>query len=178
MSITDSGISIAHLNNSENISRSDLLAYKSLSLQEVEERDLEVHYMSYYRKWVPQENYYYAMKNTSFEPSPVRTIGSYSKYSGLDDKIEWLHYYIMYIKFGMGRTTADAAQEIRTGKITREEGVALTRKYDGEFPDEHLDDFLEYTGLSRGDFFVALGSFRPKNIWKKKEDTRVLKYQN
>ena len=77
----------------------------------------------------------------------------------------------MDIKFGMGRTIADAAQEIRTGKITREEGVALIRKYDGEFPDEHLDDFLEYTGLSRGDFFVALDSFRRKNLWKKKEDT-------
>jgi hypothetical protein len=32
MSITDSGLSVAHLNTSENISRSDLLAYKSLSL--------------------------------------------------------------------------------------------------------------------------------------------------
>ena len=59
------GLSIADLDNKENISRSDLLAYKSPSLQEVEERGLEVHYMSYYRKWVPQENYYYAMKNTS-----------------------------------------------------------------------------------------------------------------
>jgi hypothetical protein len=171
------GLSITDLDNKENISRSDLLAYKSPSLEEVEERGLEVHYMSYYRKWVQQENYYYAMKNTCFEPSPKRTIGSYSKYSGLDDKLELLDYYMRYIKFGMGRATFDAAQEIRTGKITREEGVALVRKYDGEFPEENLGDFLEYTGLSRDDFFKALDSFRPKILWKKKEDTWVLKYQ-
>ena len=171
------GLSIADLNNKKNISRSDLLVYKSPSLQEVEEKCLEVHYMSYYRKWVPQENYYYAMKNTCFEPSPTRTIGSYSKYSGIDDKLELIDYYMRYIKFGMGRTTFDAAQEIRTGKITREEGVALVRKYDGEFPEEHLDDFLEYTGLSRDEFFIALDSFRPKNLWEKKEDTWILKYQ-
>ena len=171
------GLSITDLDSKENISRSDLLAYKSPSLQEVEERGLEVHYMSYYRKWVPQENYYYAMKNTCFEPSPKRTIGSYSKYSGLDDKLELLDYYMRYIKFGMGRTTFDAAQEIRTGKITREEGVALVRKYDGEFPEEHLGDFLEYTGLSKDNFFMALDSFRPKNLWTKKEDTWVLKCQ-
>jgi hypothetical protein len=165
------GLSITDLDNKENISRSDLLAYKSPSLEEVEERGLEVHYMSYYRKWVQQENYYYAMKNTCFEPSPKRTIGSYSKYSGLDDKLELLDYYMRYIKFGMGRATFDAAQEIRTGKITREEGVGLVRKYDGEFPEENLGDFLEYTGLSRDDFFKALDSFRLKILWKKKEDT-------
>ena len=172
-----SGMSIADLSNRENISRTDLLAYKSLSRQEVEANGLEVHYMSYYRKWVPQENYYYAMKNTCFEPSPTRTTGSYSKYSGLDDKFEWFHYYMMYIKFGMGRATADAAQEIRTGKITRDEAVALVRKYDGEFPEQHLDDLLEYIGLSRDEFFVALDSFRPKNLWEKKENAWVLKYQ-
>jgi N-acetyl sugar amidotransferase len=172
-----SGMSIADLSNRENISRADLLAYKSVSRQEVETNGLEVHYMSYYRKWVPQENYYYAMKNTCFEPSPTRTIGSYSKYSGLDDKVEWFHYYMMYIKFGMGRATADAAQEIRTGKITRDEAVALVRKYDGEFPEQHLDDLLEYIGLSRDEFFVALDSFRPKNLWEKKEKAWVLKYQ-
>ena len=40
------------------------------SLQELEEAAIEVHYMSYYRKWVPQENYYYAVEKTGFEPTP------------------------------------------------------------------------------------------------------------
>ena len=77
---------------------------------------------------------------------------------------------MMYIKFGMGRATADAAQEIRTGKITREEGVALVRKYNGEFPKGHLGTFLEYTGLSKGHFFMVLDSFRPKKSIGKKRD--------
>lgn len=171
------GLSIVDLNNKENISRSDLLVYKSPSLQEIEESGLEVHYMSYYRKWVGQENYYYAMKNTCFEPSPTRITGSYSKYSGIDDKFEWIDYYMRYIKFGMGRATFDANQEIRTGKMTRDEAVALVRKYDGEFPKEHLGDLLEYMGLSIDEFFVTLDSFRSKNLWAKKEDTWVLKYQ-
>ena len=77
--------------------------------------------MSYYIKWVPQENFYYAKKHTMFEPNPPRTPGTYSRYSSFDDKIDFLHYYCMLIKFGMGRATWDAAQEIRSGKITREE---------------------------------------------------------
>ena len=37
------------------------------------------------------------------------------------------------IKFGIGRATYDAVQEIRNQKITREEGVNLVRKYDTNF---------------------------------------------
>jgi len=38
------------------------------------------------------------------------------------------------IKFGIGRATYDTAQEIRNGDITREEGIALVRRFVGEFP--------------------------------------------
>ena len=170
------GVSVEDLMKKHDLTRSDLLVYKSPSLQEIEAADLKVHYMSYYRKWVPQENYYYAMKHTSFEPSPTRTSGSYSKYSGLDDKLEWFHYYMMYIKFGMGRATADAAQEIRSGKITREEAVALVRKYDGEFPEQHLIDVLEYTGLTEAELFALIDSFRSPDLWDKRDGEWVLKH--
>ena len=33
----------------------------------------------------------------------------------------------MGIKFGIGRATTDAAQEIRSGDITRDEGVLLVK---------------------------------------------------
>ena len=34
----------------------------------------------------------------------------------------------MYIKFGIGRATSDAAHEVREGHITREEGIELVKK--------------------------------------------------
>lgn len=37
------------------------------------------------------------------------------------------HYFTTLIKFGIGRATYDAAQEIRNGKITRSEGVSTLR---------------------------------------------------
>jgi hypothetical protein len=60
--------------------------------------------------------------------------GTYTKFSSLDDKIDGQHYYTTFVKFGVGRSTADACRDIRDGFITREEGIALVRKYDGEFP--------------------------------------------
>ena len=48
----------------------------------------------------------------------------------------------MGIKFGIGRATTDAAQEIRSGDITREEGVLLVNKFDHEYPDRFADEIF------------------------------------
>tara|TARA_B100001057_G_scaffold192201_2_gene193163 strand:+ start:1763 stop:2962 length:1200 start_codon:yes stop_codon:yes gene_type:complete len=164
------GVPIKDLYESHNLTRADLIPYRSPTMEDVTSKNLEVHYMSYYRKWVPQENYYYAMKNTHFEPSETRTTGSYSKYSGLDDKLEWLHYYMMFIKYGMGRATADAAQEVRTDKITRDEAVKLVQLYDSEFPVQHLPDYLDYMDLDEKKFFEIIDSFRSEVLWEKDDN--------
>ena len=131
---TISGIPVHNIINDYGIPLSDLTMYRPLDQDKVNSVGTEVHYLSYYTKWDPQEMYYYAAENTGFRPNPVRTQGTYSRYAGIDDVIEWLHFYMIFIKFGIGRATYDAAQEIRNQKITREEGVALVHKYDHEFP--------------------------------------------
>ena len=69
----------------------------------------------------PKKCFTYASENLGFKPNNERTEGTYSKYNSIDDKIDNLHYYTTYIKFGVGRASYDSAQEIRNGKITREE---------------------------------------------------------
>ena len=64
---------------------------------------------------------------------PFRTQGTYSKYNSIDDKIDDLHYYTTFIKFGIGRTTYDASQEIRNNHLNYEEAMKLIKKYDGNF---------------------------------------------
>jgi hypothetical protein len=121
--------------------------------------------MSYYRKWVPQENYYYAVKNTGFQPNEKRTNGTFSKYAGIDDIMEDLHYYMQYIKFGMGRCTWDAAQEIRTGKLNREEAISLVKKFDAESPLKDSNNILNYLNITLAEFYSIVDSFRPKHLW-------------
>ena len=82
--------------------------------KELSSFNVNIHYLGYYLKWIPQEAYYYSVKNCDFKPRPYRTQGTYSKYNSIDDKIDDLHYYTTYIKFGIGRTTYDASQEIET----------------------------------------------------------------
>ena len=61
--------------------------------------NFEVHHMSFYKYWDPQENFYYASKNCGFETNQERTEGTYSKYSSIDDKVDNFHYYkLLYLQ--------------------------------------------------------------------------------
>ena len=82
----------------------------------------------------------------------------------------------MYIKFGFGRTTSDAAHEVRDGHITREEAIALVRRYDGEFPQKHYNTFLEYIDVTEDEFWQIVDRFRLPHIWKKENGEWKLRY--
>ena len=71
------------------------------------------------------------------------------------------------IKFGIGRATYDSSQEIRNEKITREEGVALVRKYDLEFPTKYFNEILEYMNISKDTFWKVIDQNRSPHLWKK-----------
>jgi len=160
------GCTISELIDNHSLSFHDLLPYQSPSQSDVEDAGVEVHYMSYYRKWVPQENYYYAVENTGFKPNPKRRDGSFSRYAGIDDAMEDLHYFLQVIKFGMGRCTWDAAQEVRTRKLERDEAVGLVRKYDQDVPSEYLVDILEYLDIDEENFWSTINLFRSKHLWE------------
>ena len=138
--------------------------------------EIKVHYLGYYLKWDPQECFYYAVENTGFKPNTERTEGSYSKYTSIDDKTDPFHYYTTLIKFGLGRASYDASQEIRNGKITRQEGVDLVKKYDSEFPSKYFQEFLNYVGYDDQEFHEIIDSFRPEYLWQKSEGQWGLKH--
>jgi N-acetyl sugar amidotransferase len=133
----------------------------------------QIHFFGYYKKWDPQENFYYCSENTGFSTNPDRTEGTYSKYASLDDRLDGLHYYLAFIKFGIGRATSDSAHEIRDGKITREEGVSLVHKFDGEFPIKHFQECCEYMGLTAQTALKIIDSWRDPRIW----DGQRLRYK-
>lgn len=161
------GVSIAELKEKHKVTLNDLRPFLPADHKDLEKSDMQVHYLGYYVKWTPQEAYYYSVEHTNFKARPFRTQGTYSKYNSLDDKIDDLHYYTTHIKFGLGRATYDASQEIRNKHITREEGVALVKKFDGEFPDRYLQEVLDYIELKPEEFLRLCDEFRSPHLWKK-----------
>jgi N-acetyl sugar amidotransferase len=170
------GVPVKDLIKEHNFRESDFEAYLPADIAKVRAKGVEFHYLGYFVKWHPQDVYYYSLKHSDFVPNYHRTEGSYSKYSSLDDKIDWLHYYARYIKFGQGRATNDSSQEIRNGDLTRDEGVKLIQRFDGETPEIYQKECLEYMGITQERFEEIIDGFRPKHLWKKENGHWALKH--
>ena len=153
------GTSLKDLNEVYGVDEVDLQPYLPADPELVEQKGVEVHYLGYYLKWHPQSCYYYSVEHGGFEASPERTPGTYSKYNSIDDRIDDFHYYTTRVKFGIGRATYDAAQEIRSGDITRDEGVALVKRFDHEFPERFAEEIFRYLSIPEKEFPVAASAF-------------------
>ncbi len=188
------GVSVNDLKAHFGLDQNDLQPYLPADPGRLTEKHVEVHYLGYYLKWHPQSCYYYAVEHGGFQASPERTPGTYSKYNSIDDRIDDFHYYTTCIKFGIGRATYDAAQEIRSGDITREEGVALVKRFDGEFPERFVDEIFRYLSIPAREFprastmfeqpimdreyFMRLAdSFRSPHLWKYEQGEWKLRHQ-
>jgi N-acetyl sugar amidotransferase len=188
------GTSIKDLTTDFGLEDVDLDPYLPANPAGLEKLGIEVHYLGYYVKWHPQSCYYYSVEHGGFEASPERTPGTYSKYNSIDDRIDDFHYYTTFIKYGIGRATYDAAQEIRSGDINREEGVALVQRFDGEYPTRFSDEILTYLSIPEKEFPQAskmfeqpimdlnyfnnlADSFRSPHLWSYNKDQWSLRYQ-
>ena len=177
------GVSVAELKDDYGLEDQDLIPYMPADPNKLDEKKIEVHYLGYYLKWHPQSCYYYSVEHGGFEASPERTAGTYSKYNSIDDKIDDFHYHTTGIKFGIGRATYDAAQEIRSGDITRDEGVALVKRFDHEFPERFAEEVFSYLSIGEKEYPIAskmfeepimtreyydklANSFRSPHLWK------------
>ncbi|MDA7715339.1 N-acetyl sugar amidotransferase [Pelagibacteraceae bacterium] len=159
------GKSLKELEEKYKLTINDLKDYIPPNENELSNVPLEVHYLGYYINWIPQETFYYSVENCGFKPRPFRTQGTYSKYNSIDDKMDDLHFYTLFTKFGIGRTTYDVSQEIRNEHLNVEEGKKLIKKYDGEFPSRYFKDILDYLKLKPEFFFKHLEKFRSPHLW-------------
>lgn len=118
------------------------------------------HWLGYYLYWRPQSNYYSAIDNCGFTPASERSEGTYSRYASLDDKLDGLHYWFGYLKFGIGRCTSDAAHEVRDGELTRTEALGLIERYDAEVPGRHLVECEDYLGMTHDRLWEVAERFK------------------
>lgn len=189
-----SGVPLSELHRRYRIDPYELRQYQPSDPELLSDLGVQVHYLGYYLRWHPQAAYYYAVEHGGFEPSPERTPGTYSKYNSIDDKIDDLHYFTTFIKFGIGRATYDASQEIRNGEITRAEAVALVHRFDGEWPARFEKELMEYLSvdprlgsevvdefteprMSKELFLSQCDDFRSPHLWSKDNGVWKLRFQ-
>jgi hypothetical protein len=123
------------------------------------------------------ENYEYLRSKIRFATHPHgRTSGTFTDFDSLDDKSDDLYYYMQFIKFGFGRAVRDASRLIQNGHMTREDGLALAKKYDGEFPSEHLPAMLEYLDMTEAELLETIDRHRNPELWERRGDAWRLRF--
>ena len=86
--------------------------------------------------------------------------------SNLDDMHEnGIHDYMKFIKVRKGRCSDHASKDIRTGYMTRDEGIAMVRKYDHVKPRRDLERWLGYVDMTEDEFDHIADTFRDPRVW-------------
>jgi len=129
-------------------------------------------FMSYYFRWDSEEHLRIAREH-GFRSLEGPSEGTYRNYVGIDEKINRIHQYLKVLKFGYGRATDHACEDIRNGRLSREEAKRLVREHDlRDLSDHYVDDFLEYVGMTREEFLAAIERARNLKIWHRGADGR------
>ena len=132
-------------------------------------------FCSYFFKWSSEKNLIIA-KKYGFKTLKKPAEGTYRDYVGIDEKINRIHQYIKLLKFGYGRGTDHACEDIRNGHISRKAGIKLVKNYDRvSLTDYFVDDFIKFIGISKNYFYKILNNFTNKKIWKKSNNKLILK---
>jgi N-acetyl sugar amidotransferase len=152
----------------EEITPRELNPYLYPGLGEISQVGVKAYYFAYFSRWSMLENYRYIAGKFNFHThSGGRTCGTFTDFDSLDDKFDDLYYYMQYIKFGFGRAVRDACRMIQNHQMTREEGLVLAQRYDGEFPEEFLDEVLDYLQLSRAELMEVVDRHRNPEVWER-----------
>ena len=96
-----------------------------------------------------------------------RTFNIYAKND--DIHANGLHDYLKYLKFGYGRATDDASNEVRHGRMSRERAIEMVAKYDHVRPSD-MDVFLNSVGMTEAELLALVEPMRDPSIWKKGAD--------
>jgi len=127
-------------------------------------------FSSYYFFWDSEEHLRIA-RRYGFQELPEPREGTYRTYVGIDEKINRIHQYFKVLKFGYGRATDHACEDIRNGRLTREEAKELVRKFDLQpLSEDYVDDFCAFIGITHERFYEVQERYRNRDIWKRSAD--------
>jgi N-acetyl sugar amidotransferase len=100
------------------------------------------------------------------EANPENTGSLYNSIC-LDDDFVLVNQMLKYLKYGFGMASQEVSGAIRAGLMTREEGIAYIKKYDGKIADHYVRRLSDYMGMSVADFWEIAEKFRNRDIWEK-----------
>lgn len=144
------------------------------TLVDAEKAKLKIAHFSYFENWNPYEHYLVAKEKCGLKERDSASVGTYTNFAQTDTYLYDLHSYLMFLKFGFGRCTADVGIDIRRGALEREQAKHLVSKFDGQFPlNEYIDFYCKYYKMTKEELLAVFDNFANKeylskvdSVWK------------
>lgn len=162
------GYTLEDMVGQEDLKKDELGWLRMPSDEEFVANSLRGIYIGNFFPWDPNKQTNLIMEKYAWESSRQPFERTYRRMSNLDDMHEnGIHDYMKWVKFGYGRCSDHASKDIRTGYMSREDGIELVKKYDNVKPRRDLDRWLEYVGMTEDEFDRVADSFRDPRVWEK-----------
>ena len=149
------------------LSASQLNFFRFPSDSELNKHSLQLTHWSYFENWDPYRNYLIAKEHCGLQEAEDSNAGTFTNFSQNDQALYALHTYLMYLKFGFGRANQDACIEVRRGAMDREQAVNLVRLYDGHYPEEFMQLYLDYYQMTQTEFDAVLDRYANQELFEK-----------
>lgn len=128
---------------------------------------IEISTWSYFENWDPYRNYLVAREHCGLTEVETSNSGTFTNFAQNDQELYALHTYLMYLKFGFGRANQDACIEIRRGAMDRAQAINLVRLYDGQYPSEFINHYLDYYQMKQEEFDAVLDRYANRDLFEK-----------
>jgi N-acetyl sugar amidotransferase len=150
----------------------DLLFYQFPDEDELKNSGIQAIYLGHYAKeWSNTGNTKFAVsRGLKGRPGHDPNLtGKTNPYFSIDADLKVVNQMLKYLKFGFGSTTDEVCYDIREGRITREEGIALVKKYDGRCGDSYILEWCKYIGISVAEFWRVAEKWVNKKLFIRNE---------
>ena len=151
------------------ITEQDIAPYIYPSDEDIARVEVRGIYLSNFLPWNATAQAEVMMKEWNFAPITYERERTFNLHGKIEDHANDVHDYLKYLKFGYGRATDDASMEIRHGRMTREEGMAMVKRYDAREPFT-LKTYCEFLGITKQEFYDWVEPMRDEKLWRKGTD--------
>jgi N-acetyl sugar amidotransferase len=163
--------------SSNKIKNNDLYWFTLPNIDELKKTNIALTHWSYFEDWDPYRNYLVAKEKCGLQENEISNASTFTNFAQTDQALYALHMYMCFLKFGFGRATQDAGIEIRRGAMDRSQAINLVNLYDGEYPEDFIDIYLDYYEMNLNEFDEIIDKWTNKDLFFKENNRWKLKKQ-
>jgi len=151
--------------------------YQYPQVEQMEKRAVSIIYLGpAWDDWSMFDNSEYAsLSGLELRPDDANITGDISGASMLDEEFTNINMMIKFYKFGFGRANDYVCEMIRSGRISREEGIEIVEKYDGICHESVINSFCKYIDITIEDFWNIVNKFVNPLLFDIRESRRPIK---